>query len=167
MPSFFGTPGERPTPGETLAIGVALCVSSEFHAFAFNKKRPVTAFLGELADDLAARTTGRGIGIVGMCFTGGFALAATVATDRVRATVVSQPSIPLPIGAGRMEPGHLQGGTRPRSPAAGARTAPCVLGLRFSHDPISPAGRFETLEAPERRVLRRSRSIRVAVANPA
>ena len=60
MPSLFGTPGERGTRREKFATGVALCVSSEFHAFAFNKSRPVTTFLHSLADDLAARTTGRG-----------------------------------------------------------------------------------------------------------
>ncbi len=79
MPSFFGTPGDAPdASARPFAIGVSLCVSSEFHAFAFNKQRPVTTFLHALADDLAARNTGRGVGVIGMCFTGGFALAATV-----------------------------------------------------------------------------------------
>ena len=145
MPSFFGTPGTRPTLGETFAIGVSLCVSSEFHAFAFNKQRPVTTFLHALADDLAARTTGRGVGVIGMCFTGGFALATTVASDRVRATVVSQPSIPLPIGAGRSNPG-ISKAELDRLARRTCEDGPCVLGLRFSRDPISPAGRFKTLE---------------------
>ena len=63
----------------------------------------------------------------------------------MRATVVSQPSIPLPIGAGRMNPGiskaELDTLARRR-----CEDGPCVLGLRFSHDPISPAGRFKTLD---------------------
>ena len=145
MPSFFGTPGIRPTLGETFAIGVSLCVSSEFHAFAFNKQRPVTTFLHSLADDLAARTTGRGVGIIGMCFTGGFALAATVASDRVRATVVSQPSTPAPVFAGRQNPG-ISKAELDTLARRSCDDVPCVLGLRFSHDPISPAGRFETLD---------------------
>ena len=120
-------------------------MSSEFHAFAFNKQRPVTTFLHALADDLAARTTGRGVGVIGMCFTGGFALAATVASDRVRATVVSQPSIPVPIGAGRSNPG-ISKAELDRLARRTCEDGPCVLGLRFSRDPISPAGRFKTLE---------------------
>ena len=145
MPSLFGTPGERGTRREKFATGVALCVSSEFHAFAFNKARPVTTFLHSLADDLAARTTGRGVGVVGMCFTGGFALATTVASERVRATVVSQPSLPLPVFAGCRNPG-ISKDELDRLAQRRCEDGPCVLGLRFSHDPISPAGRFTTLE---------------------
>ena len=145
LPSFFGTPGTRPTRGVTFTFGVSRCVSSEFHAFAFIKQRPVTTFLHSLADDLAARTTGRGIGVIGMCFTGGFALAATVASDRVRATVVSQPSIPAPLFAGRMNPG-ISKAELDRLARRTCEDGPCVIGLRFSNDPFSPEGRFKTLE---------------------
>jgi hypothetical protein len=53
-----------------------VAVAKEFAAFALNKERPVTRYLRALARDLNAKTPGKGVGVIGQCFTGGFALAA-------------------------------------------------------------------------------------------
>ena len=53
-------------------------------------------FLRALARDLNEKTPGKGVGVIGECFTGGFALAAAV-DDSVLAPVLSQPSLPLPL----------------------------------------------------------------------
>ena len=95
-PSLFGTPGApvvRPGMLPTLVRG---CVTREFAAFATNKDRPVAHFLRALARDLNEKTPGKGVGVIGECFTGGFALAAAV-DDSVLAPVLSQPSLPLPL----------------------------------------------------------------------
>lgn len=78
IPSLFGTPG-APARGAGLVPTMArACVAKEFAAFALNKERPVTRYLKALARDLKARTHGKGVGVIGQCFTGGFALAAAV-----------------------------------------------------------------------------------------
>jgi dienelactone hydrolase len=101
---------------------------------------------GYIARVLAARTPGPGVGVIGMCFTGGFALAAAV-DDVVLAPVLSQPSLPLPLplsAARRRDPG-----VSPQELACVvARTTTSdlsLLGLRFTQDPVVPADRFATL----------------------
>ncbi|MCS5736048.1 dienelactone hydrolase family protein [Herbiconiux daphne] len=145
VPSPFGTPGQEASVGYTLRSVARICVSAEFRAFAVNAERPITAFLRALAADLNARTPGAGVGVIGMCFTGGFALAAAV-DDAVAASVVSQPAAPFPVGAARRrDPGMSQaelGEVARRSQTSDF----CALGLRFSADANSPRARFETIE---------------------
>ena len=77
------------------SIGPA-CISREFSAFALKKTSPVTVWLRKLAAAEHERCGGPGVGVVGMCFTGGFALAMMV-DDVVLAPVLSQPSLPFPL----------------------------------------------------------------------
>lgn len=144
IPSLFGTPGRKDTLGYTLSTVARLCVSAEFRAFATDARRPVADYLRALVRDLAARTPGPGVGIVGMCFTGGFALAAAV-DDVVLAPVVSQPAVPFPVSSRRSaDPGLSQ--QELDTVVARTRDAGlCVLGLRFSEDKASPRSRFDTL----------------------
>ena len=74
------------------------CVAREFAAFATNADRPVAHYLRALARDLSEKTPGKGVGVIGQCFTGGFALAVAV-DDSVLAPVLSQPSLPLAADA--------------------------------------------------------------------
>ncbi|OBF30146.1 dienelactone hydrolase family protein [Mycobacterium sp. ACS4331] len=143
-PSLYGTPGAAigPSAVATLARG---CVAKEFAAFATNKKRPVADFLRALARDLNDRTPGKGVGVIGQCFSGGFALAAAV-DDAVLAPVLSQPSLPLPLTpAQRRDPGVSDEELRIVEKRA-ADEGLCALGLRFSADPMSPCARFATLK---------------------
>ena len=92
IPSLYGTPGApamRPGMLPVLARG---CVAKEFAAFATNKERPVSHYLRALARDLKEKTGSKGVGVIGQCFSGGFALAAAV-DDSVLAPVLSQPSV--------------------------------------------------------------------------
>src|SRR5690606_3923659 len=97
-----------------------------------------------LAADEHERCGGPGVGAVGMCFTGGFALA--MATDRrLLAPVLSQPSLPFALvpGAKRsidISPDELEV-VRGRCASEGLQ----VLGLRFKTDRLVPAERFEFL----------------------
>jgi dienelactone hydrolase len=146
IPSPFGTPGRPETMGYALGVLARLCVAKEFRAFAANAERPITKYLRAVATDLAARTPGRGIGVIGMCFTGGFALAAAV-EDVVKAPVLSQPSTPFSVsGRLRRDAGLSQRElevVKERTRTDGL----CVLGLRFSGDRVSPKERFTTLRA--------------------
>jgi dienelactone hydrolase len=145
IPSLFGVPGRGPSIGYFVSSISRACVAAEFRAFATNAHRPVADYLRAVARDLAGRTPGKGVGVIGMCFTGGFALAAAV-DDTVLAPVLSQPSVPLPIGAARKADPGLSAEELDR---VAARTGDglCVLGLRFSRDPAVPAARFATLRA--------------------
>jgi len=144
IPSLFGDPGRKPSGGYIARTAVKLCVAAEFRAFAANAHRPVADFLKAVTRDLAARTPGPGVGIIGMCFTGGFALAAAV-DESVLAPVLSQPAVPFPLGGRRTaDPGVSQ----EELEAVAARTRDsglCVLGLRFSADRAVSPTRFAAL----------------------
>lgn len=145
IPSPFGTPGRPGTAGYTIRTLARVCVSAEFRAFALNAHRPITDFLRAVAADLAARTPGTGVGVIGMCFTGGFALATAV-DESVLASVLSQPAVPFPTSrARRLDPGA----SAAEMDAIAARTANdglCLLGLRFSEDASAPRTRFASLK---------------------
>jgi dienelactone hydrolase len=143
VPSPFGTPGRPMTVGYVLGVIGRLCVSAEFKAFAVNAERPITQYLRAVARDLAGRTPGKGVGVIGMCFTGGFALATAV-EDVVLAPVLSQPSVPFPLGKARKaDPGVSE--AEMQTVAKRGEDGLCVLGLRFSQDPAVPSERFATL----------------------
>jgi dienelactone hydrolase len=119
------------------------CVSREFTTFARGRTSPVVGWLRALGARAHEECGGPGIGAVGMCFTGGFALGMMV-DERMLAPVLSQPSLPAPLGAAAraaldLEPADLA--------AVKQRAADgvCVLGLRFTGDRASPPERFETL----------------------
>lgn len=144
-PSLFGTPGAAGTGPGAVATIVKGCVTKEFAAFATNADRPVAHFLRALARDLNAQTSGKGVGVIGQCFTGGFALAAAV-DDSVLAPVLSQPSLPLPLTPRqRRDPGLSEAELQVIEKRA-AEDGLCALGLRFSADKMSPQERFGTLK---------------------
>lgn len=100
MPSLVGTPGRAISRGYTMASVLRVCISREFATWATGRTSPVTAWCRALAADLHRETGGPGVGAVGMCFSGGFALAMMV-DDTIAAPVLSQPSLPFAIGRSR------------------------------------------------------------------
>jgi dienelactone hydrolase len=143
MPHLFGQDGRAPTVGYTLGSLARACVAKEFTVLATGRTSPVIDWLRALARHEHERCGGPGVGAVGMCFTGGFALGMMV-DDVVVAPVLSQPSLPFPItGAQRRDIGLSDQDVRRVQERA---TAGCqVLGLRFTGDRASPPARFEHL----------------------
>ncbi|HEX4018444.1 MAG TPA: dienelactone hydrolase family protein [Frankiaceae bacterium] len=142
LPSLFGRPGKEATTGEIARSFPRACVAREFAVLA-NRTSPVAHWLRSLAARAHAECGGPGVGAIGMCFTGGFALAMAV-EPAVLAPVMSQPSLPLPLGARRKKSLGLD----PADVAAiKGRTASglCLLGLRFTGDKACPPERFQTL----------------------
>ena len=142
MPSLVGTPGQAMTIGATLSSLRKVCISSEFQTWAANRTSPITAWLKALAKDLHTELGGPGVGALGMCFSGGFALAMMV-DGHVAAPVLSQPSMPFPIlpklrGDLNLSPADLA--SVKERVAAGCQ----VLGLRYRSDP-AVGTRFDTL----------------------
>ncbi|MEL7207405.1 MAG: dienelactone hydrolase, partial [Actinomycetota bacterium] len=143
MPSLFGTPGKPASDAYGARSMVGACVSREFACLATGTTSPVTVWLRALQADLHERAGGPGVGVVGMCLTGGFALAMMV-DPVVVAPVLSQPSLPFPVGAGRRRDLGISDADLE---AVRDRVAEgvCVLGLRFQKDPIVPGARFARL----------------------
>ncbi|MCX5741092.1 MAG: dienelactone hydrolase family protein [Proteobacteria bacterium] len=143
MPSLFGEPGAVVTASTTLRSMMRACVSREFSTWATHTTSPITAWLRALARDAHAACGGPGVGALGMCLTGGFALAMMV-DDAVIAPVLSQPSVPFPVTAAQRQD---LGISDPDLAIIRARTDVCVMGLRFTGDRLVPDARFARLRA--------------------
>jgi dienelactone hydrolase len=99
MPSLFGRDGAVPGVEDGAATFRRACVSREFRAFAANESSPVTVWLRSLARLAHGECGGPGVGAIGMCFTGNFALTMMLEPSML-APVLSQPSLPLDDPAG-------------------------------------------------------------------
>lgn len=144
LPHLFGRVDVAFSPREVLRSLPGICVSAEFNKLRMGASTPVAGWLRSLARDLHAELGGPGVGAIGMCFTGGFALAMAVDPATV-APVVAQPSVPFPAGKRRgaaieLSPADLA--TVQRRCAEGRR----VLGIRYAEDPATGT-RFNTLAA--------------------
>lgn len=152
LPSLFGIDGLDPRPDglATVTNGARMagnlvrkvCVSREFTILATGRSSPVVAWLRALARHAHDRCGGPGVGAIGMCLTGGFALAMAV-DETILAPVLSQPSLPLrPIGNARNIDISDDDLARVKTRCAAGLQ---VMGMRFEGDPMVPADRFAFL----------------------
>lgn len=141
MPVMFGTPGREMSLPYVLKSMTQGCVSREFSNWALNRTSPIIDWLRALARDLHEQCGGPGVGAIGMCFTGGFALAMAV-DDTMLAPVLSQPSLPFAGGKARK---RALGLSDADLATVAAREELCLLAMRFTGDPAVPAARFEHL----------------------
>ena len=142
MPSLVGTPGKDFSNGYAMASLSKVCISKEFSALAMNKTSPIIAWLRALGRNLHQEVGGKGIGALGMCFSGGFALGMMI-DDHMVAPVLSQPSMPFPIGKKRASSLHLSADDE-RAVQDRAAAGCEVLGLRYTGDRLV-GDRFATL----------------------
>jgi dienelactone hydrolase len=70
------------------------CVSAEFRAFGAGGSSPVTRWLRALANLAHSECGGPGVGAIGMCFSGNFALSMMLESSML-APVLSQPALLL------------------------------------------------------------------------
>lgn len=151
LPDLFGEAGRDPEAGSKLSqMGYVastltrLCISREFTALALGTTSPIVTWLRALARHEHERAGGPGVGAVGMCFTGGFALGMAV-DPVVIAPVLSQPSNPVGLTKSRRRSIDTSDAdidiVRGRCVNEGLQ----VLGLRFDGDPNVPRERFEFL----------------------
>ncbi len=145
MPRLFGRVGAKTNEAERMWQLGRLCISREFACLAENRASPITDWLRALAKHAYDEVGGRGVGVVGMCVTGNFAL--TMALDPwVTAPVLAHPSFPLPITRAKAAAVHAT----PEALANARRRIDeeglSFLGLRFHGDKLfcRPA-RFATL----------------------
>ena len=92
-PILSGSPDAGNAEKPTLRRILSLCASREFTLLAANKSSPVTEWLRALAGLAHQECGGRGVGAIGMCLTGGFALSMAL-DPVVIAPVLAQPGLP-------------------------------------------------------------------------
>ena len=137
MPNLFGDPGRVPTIGRGALTIARACVSREFRAFAAKASSPVTQWLRELAAHAHPLCGGKGVGAIGMCFTGNFALSMML-EPAMLAPVLSQPSLPMGQAGGmHIAPDELAA-VKKRMDAEDLT----VLAYRFEGDSFCRAQRF-------------------------
>lgn len=148
MPDLFGTAGAPVSPARPgtmlrgLGVMARACISREFRAFAANASSPLIDWLRALAAHAYPVCGGRGVGAIGMCFTGNFALSLML-EPVVRAPVLSQPSLPiLKKGGMHIAPQELAV-VKERM----QREDLTVLAYRFEGDVFCRAERFAAYEA--------------------
>ncbi|MEV6568596.1 dienelactone hydrolase family protein [Streptomyces kronopolitis] len=153
LPVLFGIPGRDAHPAAhgrlhsalyTAASMGKVCVSREFTVLATGRTSPVVTWLRALAADEHERCGGPGVGAVGMCLTGGFALAMA-ADDRLLAPVLSQPSLPLALTRRRAAGIDLSAEDLAAVRSRCEREGLQVMGLRFRGDRLVPGDRFAFL----------------------
>jgi dienelactone hydrolase len=137
MPSLFGRDGAIASAEEGAAVFQRACVSAEFRALASNQSSPVTMWLQSLARLAHQECGGPGVGAIGMCFTGNFALTMMLEPSML-APVLAQPSLPLKDPAGlEIAPDEIEA-VRQRL----EREDLTVLAYRFEGDKFCMAQRF-------------------------
>ncbi len=145
LPHLFGILGSRTNELNRVRELAKLCVSREWHVLAENRSSPIADWLRALARHVHQEIGGRGVGAVGMCVTGNFALAMTL-DQEVVAPVMAHPSFPLPISGRKAAALHVTPETLQNARRRVAEEDLKVLGLRFKGDILfCRAARFETL----------------------
>ncbi|MCW3847775.1 dienelactone hydrolase family protein [Sphingomonas sp. LB-2] len=140
-PILRGRPDDSNPQRTGLADILELCVSREFTLFRTGRSSPVVDWLRPLAKQAHEECGGPGVGVIGMCLTGGFALSMAV-DPVVLAPVLAQPSLPvLNHDALDISPADLD-----RVKARARDDGLTLRGYRFEKDSLCRAARFETLE---------------------
>ena len=140
LPLLFGAPNVRFTQARTALYFAEICVRREIRLLARDEDSPITLWLRALAQEIRRRCpAGRGVGVIGMCLTGGFAINLML-EDVVLAPVACQPSLPFknPDALG-VAPETL------RAAVAKSAAAP-LLCYRFNGDKTSPPERYQRHE---------------------
>ena len=141
-PDLFGN-REAPTSPGLAKLTFRACISREIHLFAEDDPGPVTQWLRALSRQLHDAVGGPGIGTIGMCMTGNFAL--TLALDPwVVAPVTSQPGLPANL-PWRNQDGGLQ--MKPEEKAALREQDTAAMGMRFAGDELCKAARFDAIRS--------------------
>jgi dienelactone hydrolase len=141
VPSLFGRDGAYPT-AEGVQVVRRACVSAEFAAFAGGGTSRVSSWLRALARRILEECGGPGVGAIGLCFTGNFALSMTL-EPAVIAPVVNHPSLPLDDPAGLELSDEDAAAIRDRV----RRDGLSVLAYRFSDDKWCTGQRFAAYRA--------------------
>lgn len=144
MPEMFGETGRGYDPAHVAKSMARACIRREFSVLAARRSSAITDWLRALCRAVHAECGGRGVGAVGMCLTGNFALSLMV-DPVVMAPVLSQPSLPFPITSAQRRGLHVSDEELAVIRRRVADEDLKVLGLRFTWDAMCPKARFDRL----------------------
>lgn len=137
MPHLFGPLGQMSFAGNLTRL---FCMRREFSLFSRNKASPVVRWLAALSQKLKEDHGVAGIGVIGMCLSGNFAISL-MADDSVIAAVGSQPSMPLFSQKSLHMSDQDISDIRTRLDQHGP-----MLAYRFAGDVLCTAAKFDALE---------------------
>lgn len=137
MPHLFGPIGATSMVGNLLRV---FCMRREFHIFRSNRSSPIVDWLKALCQEIRTKYSAKGVGVIGMCLTGNFAIAL-MADEAVLAAVASQPSLPI----GNQANLHMSEAEIAAVKEAIDATAP-MKALRFEGDPMCAAAKFDSID---------------------
>ncbi len=139
MPLLFG----KPESVDMTANMLSVCISREIHVFSKRGMGPITDWIRALCRHALSEQGGKGVGLIGMCLTGNFALSL-VAEPEVMAPVACQPSLPLASGKElAMDDAELAAAKQ----AAKEKGPGSIIGFRYEGDRICPRAKFERIRA--------------------
>lgn len=144
VPHLFGDVGRPMRVGYFLKSALRICVAREFHVLAKGASSPVSSFLRALVAEACRRHGDARVGVIGMCFTGNFALGLLTEPAVTRA-VASQPSLPFSFTPGSTRALHLSSDEVDAIRERLSRGEAGAIALRFSNDILCPRARFAAL----------------------
>ena len=138
LPLFFGRAGEH------CNLNVRFCIAGTFSLWASSIDEPLLNWLRALACEIHGRCGGNGMAAIGLCLTGGFALALLV-EPVLMAAVTSEPARPFKPVPGYAARIDLSADQWQEACNRSLRDNIPTFGTRFTCDKKSPAQRFETI----------------------
>ena len=136
MPHLLGPIGRTSMAGNLARV---FCMRKEFSLFSTNKSSPIVDWLKALCNDVRESRKARGVGVIGMCLTGNFAISL-IGDDSVLAAVASQPSLPIH----KQDALHMSPEEISQSRRALEEKGP-MLGFRLAEDKACSARKFECI----------------------
>lgn len=144
MPSLFGVPGKAVNPSYLSSSYAKVCISKEFRVLAANDSSPVTDFLRAICRTAHKECGGPGVGAIGMCVTGNFALSLLL-DESVIAPVLAQPSLPVAQTPEARKGLHVNEHELKQIKTRIQNEDIPLLGIRFTGDILCAGERFERL----------------------
>ncbi|WP_133057660.1 dienelactone hydrolase family protein [Falsiruegeria litorea] len=138
LPHLFGTFGKVTMTRNALRM---LCIRREFNVFLKGRQSPISTWMRALCRHIRSEEDALGVGVIGMCLTGSFALAL-MADEAVLGGVASQPALPL-FGGDTL---HMSEAdiTEART---GMKSKGPGLAMRYTGDRVAPARLMRALES--------------------
>ena len=136
LPHLFGALEKTSLMGNFARV---MCMRREFALFAANRSSPIVDWLRALCRNVRDVRNVSGVGVIGMCLTGNFAISL-IGDDSVLAAVSAQPAMPFhKQGALHMSTEEIED-----SRAALDDKGP-MMGFRFEEDKLSTAAKFHCI----------------------
>lgn len=136
LPHLFGPLERISLIGNVVRV---FCMRRELYLFAADRTSPIVDWLRVLCRSVRDTRSPQGVGVIGMCLTGNFAISL-MADDSVRASVAAQPSMPI----AKQSALHMSEADVAAVKQRLDETEP-MLSFRFEGDTICQAAKFDSI----------------------